>query len=58
MGWRLWLVWGLAGGNEGVSMSIAGCYDRGVIIIIIIIIFHFMLAAYRLWQINIHYLGV
>ena len=25
---------------------------------IIIIIFHFMLAAYRLWQINIHYLGV
>ena len=29
MGWGLGLVWGPGGGDEGVSMSIAGCYDRG-----------------------------
>ena len=29
MGGRLGLVWGPGGGDEGVSMSIAGCYDRG-----------------------------
>ena len=26
---QLGLVWGPGGGDEGVSMSIAGCYDRG-----------------------------
>ena len=29
MGGWLALVWGAGGGDEGVSMSIAGCYDRG-----------------------------
>ena len=29
MGGRLVVVWGPGGGDEGVSMSIAGCYDRG-----------------------------
>ena len=29
MGGRLGLVWRPGGGDEGVSMSIAGCYDRG-----------------------------
>ena len=29
MGGRLVLVWGPGGGDEGVSMSIAGYYDRG-----------------------------
>ena len=29
MDWRLRLVWGPGGGEDGVSMSIAGCYDRG-----------------------------
>ena len=29
MGWRLGMVWGLGGGDEGVSMSIASCCDRG-----------------------------
>ena len=29
MGGRLGLVWGPGGGEDGVSMSIAGCYDRG-----------------------------
>ena len=28
MGWVLWLVWGAGGGDEGVSISIAGYYDR------------------------------
>ena len=28
MGGWLGLVWGAGGGDEGVSMSIAGCYDR------------------------------
>ena len=29
MGGRLGLVWGPVGGDEGVSMSTAGSYDRG-----------------------------
>ena len=29
MGGRLGLVWGPGGGEDGVSMSIAGCYNRG-----------------------------
>ena len=29
MGGWLGLVWGPGGGEDGVSMSIAGCYDRG-----------------------------
>ena len=29
MGGRLGQAWGPGGGDEGVSMSIAGCYDRG-----------------------------
>ena len=29
MGGRLALVWGPGGGEDGVPMSIAGCYDRG-----------------------------
>ena len=29
MGGRLGLAWGPGGGDEGVLMSIAGCYDRG-----------------------------
>ena len=29
MGGRLGLAWGPGGGDEGVSMSIAGCHDRG-----------------------------
>ena len=29
MGARLGLVCGPGGGEDGVSMSIAGCYDRG-----------------------------
>ena len=30
MGCWLGPVWGPGGGEEGVSMSIAGCYDRGI----------------------------
>ena len=30
MGWGVGLVWGPGGGEEGVSMSMVGCYDRGV----------------------------
>ena len=29
IGGRLGLVWGPGGGDDGVSMSIAGCSDRG-----------------------------
>ena len=30
MGWGVGLVWGPGGGEEGVSMSMVGCYDRGL----------------------------
>ena len=42
-------------GRVVISKLICG---EGVVIIIIIIIFHFILATYRLWQSNLHILGI